>query len=634
MTALSQIRCESFKSFTKAQLDVAELPVGLHLVRGRNLLNPGLGSNGSGKSTFFADAPTWCLYGQTIGGLRTTDVQPWGSKKAAAKASVELTDSEGTTHAVSRGPRTSELLVDDKLVGQPEVDALVGLDLNAWSQAVVWGQNAPFFYDLTPAAKMALLSSALGLERWDRRAEAAGKRARRLEARRSEVEGEARGLEAAAEHARDSLRTAREAASRWGLEHARRAEAAAAALVSARGRAGELEIRRGEAALEAERVGLDLRAAQEDADAARAEVTRLQAAASAARAASLSAMGDLGAAKERLKQLEAYPGECPECGQSVPRAHVRAKAKAQAAAVKELARAHREARELAEAADAALAEAEGKTGEVARKRRAAEEALRGAEGRQHLLERELAAARATEAAAEREAAAVEGEENPHREAAQAARARLREVEADVRAKSILAERLGASAERAKFWARGFREIRLGIVEDLLAELADATADVLDRLSMGEWAVEYLTERETKSGTQRALLVVVRAPGAPAGGVRWESYSGGERQRLRLAGTVALSEVLLARAGASVDFRVLDEPTRGLSAEGVQELVEVLADYAEQAGLKIFFIDHAAVDSDRFASTTTVESGAGGARLSATTPSGGGRSSRPTRGGRR
>ena len=138
--------------------------------------------------------------------------------------------------------------------------------------------------------------------------------------------------------------------------------------------------------------------------------------------------------------------------------------------------------------------------------------------------------------------------------------------------------------------------------------------MLDGLGLGDWSVDYATERETKSKTtQRALTTTVRSPSAPDG-VRWEVYSGGERQRLRLAGALALSEVLLAHAGVSLDFRVLDEPTRGLSSEGVRDLVEVLGDYAERGGLKIFLIDHVAQEGASFSSMITVENSADGAEV--------------------
>jgi DNA repair exonuclease SbcCD ATPase subunit len=319
---------------------------------------------------------------------------------------------------------------------------------------------------------------------------------------------------------------------------------------------------------------------------------------------------------EAARASFAESGTCPACGQRVAKKDAGRHAGELRDQIKDVRRAFRSLESAAEgltqkveAAAKALSASEDELYELEAAERRADSSLR-------LLEREAATARAQLTQAEAELARVEGEENPHREAAQEARRRLRAVEAELGEKEARARKLAASVERAEFWARGFRDIRLGIIDDILDDLRATTAEVLDGLGLGDWEVNFTTERETKRGsTSRALAVEIRSISAPEG-IKWGAYSGGETQRLRLAGALALSEVLLAHAGASVDFRVLDEPTRGLSREGVADLVEVLGDYAERAGLKIFMIDHMAVEGARFASTITIEHAAGGARVRA------------------
>lgn len=619
-TSITSVSVEAFRCFAVAsRLDLSALPPGLHRVHGRNLTNTRLGSNGAGKSTLLSDAPTWCLYGRTVGGLRTTDVQSWLTE---ARPRVAVGIRRGSAEQeVARGPRATDLTIDGRAVGQADVNALVGVDLATWPQAVVWGQGQPLFLDLDASAKMELLSSALELERWERRAEAAGARARRLEERQRATEGEARGLAAARDHAREALSAAKSAAERWGREHAELLERAAQAARAARERAAALEGRRGEASLAAERAGMAARDAREAAVAQRRSAGERRREADRAAAELAQLRSTVEEAEAGLAAFSAA-GKCPTCGQVVGKKdagrharEVRSRLAELRAELKRAVAAGAEVEACAAKLEEQLASEEGRLRDL-------EEAERGAEREEALLARELAGALAGAAAAEAAARQAAVEENPHREAAQAARARLREVDREIREREGLAGKLAASAERAKFWARGFREIRLSVIDDLLAELQEATADVLERLGVGEWEVRYSTERETRAGgTRRALAVEIRSPSAPAG-VRWETYSGGERQRLRLAATAALSEVLLARAGASIDVRVLDEPTRGLSPEGIRDLVEMLSEYATSAGLRIFFVDHAAVESDRFASTVTVEhlEGSGAHLLGDATPS--------------
>lgn len=612
MTALVALEVEAFKVFAdRTSFRVAGLAPGLHQVRGANRASPRLESNGAGKSTLFSDAPTWCLYGRTVEGLRTSDVQAWGSKRRA-RVAITLRCIDGRERTVQRGPRASDLTVDGKVVGQEDVDALVGLSFDAWCQAVVFGQGQPLFFDLPPRAKMDLLAEALGLERWERRAEAAAARARRLEARRAGLEGEARGLEAALEHAQAAQRAAQIASERWAGDQAILLEKTAAALKSERARAAGLEARLGDASMASDRAGTAARLLRPDVEALRGALAGLEAECREANAQARradDAVRALDSAAAALKKT----GRCPECKQALSTAKAAAHAKELAARRKaltaELARADKSAQVALQAADRARKALKRDEPRLLK----LEEAERKAEGDLRLLERSVGEARGAAAAAEADLRRTEAAENPHQQASQDARAQAKAIRRQIKEAADKEAALAASAERAQFWAKGFRDIRLGIIDDVLEDMREATASVLDRLGLGEWEVDYATERETKSGTtQRALAVVVRAPSTPQEGARWEAYSGGERQRLRLAGALALSEVLLAHAGVELDFRVLDEPTRGLSREGVRDLVDLLGDYARERELKIFYVDHHSEEGHMFASTIAVERGPRGA----------------------
>lgn len=610
--SLTSIELEAFRNFAKTTtISLGALPPGLYAVRGRNLDNPRLGPNGCGKSTLFSDAPTWCLYGRTTEGLRTTDLKSWTAGKPA-RVELALTI-DPRERAIQRGPRASDLAVDGKIVGQAEVDALVGLTEAAWGQAIIWGQGRPLFFDLAPRDKMALLSDALGLERWERRADAAGDRGRRLEGARDQAAGRLAGLGASRGRAEEALRAARGRADEWGAGRAARLGELASRAAAGQARARDLEGRRGEAAMAADKAGLEAREVREamggarDARDARAQLARDEARAlEAARKELTEVAGQL--------QSFAESGECPTCGQRVKKADADKHIKALEARQVKLSES---IRKLKRSAEVEAKAAEKMTDELSAdedKLVMLELAERRAEGEQRSLERELAGAQAEAAAAARAKTEAESEENPHQAAAQAARREEASLRAEIKECEARVEKLASSIERAQFWAKGFREVRLGIIDEVLDDLRDTTAAVLEDLGLGEWSVDYATERETKSGSiQRALTVTLRSPNAPDG-VRWEVYSGGERQRLRLAGALALSEVLLAHSGVQIDFRVLDEPTRGLSSEGVRDLTEMLATYAEEAKVRLFLIDHMIVESAAFAGIITVVAERNGARV--------------------
>ena len=163
---LVKIKIEGFKNFDQAaSLHLDQLAPGLHLVRGRNLVNERLGANGAGKTTFFSDAPTWCLFGRTVGGLRTGECQTWLSDKPPI-VSVTMRHNDDVEYLITRGPKATQLEINGRAVGQEDVDALIGLSYDAWGQAIIFGQGQPLFFDLTAANKMDLLATALNLERW------------------------------------------------------------------------------------------------------------------------------------------------------------------------------------------------------------------------------------------------------------------------------------------------------------------------------------------------------------------------------------------------------------------------------------------------------------------------------------
>lgn len=611
-TSITSIEVEAFKNFAeRTVLHLDDLPAGLHFVRGVNAVNDRLGSNGAGKSTLFSDAVAWCLYGRTIGGLRTTDIASWlTDKKPRVKIGLRRGDAE---HVVQRGPKASQLTIDGKTVGQDDVDALIGVGFAAFGQAVVWGQAQPLFFDLQPRDKMALLSDALDLERWERRATAASARATKLQATLTEITGEILGLEAAEEHAVAAMEDAKDAAARWGEEHVRRLTEMRTNVDDLTKRHAVLEKNRGEedGALESAFLKLDavrpavqeaestLRQAEDDFHAADRERIRLI------------------DAEERVSaELASFSetGVCPTCGQKTSRArldaHITTLEERAAALVDQI----KIANTRIKSATKRVEEAQTRLDDDASEQSALDALSHKHEAQLRQLERDTAVAASRLAEASDALRRVEEEANPHRDAASRAKTRLREVRDDIKEARKEAERYTASVERAQFWAKGFRDIRLTIVDDTVDDLRETTAEVMDDLGLGDWAVDYTTERETKSGTvQRALTVTVRSPAAPEG-VRWEAYSGGERQRLRLAGALALSEVLMASAGAGLDFRVFDEPTRGLSREGVRDLCEALAAYAEDTGVRIFYVDHQSEDGLAFASTVTVIGGEDGAHI--------------------
>jgi len=139
----------------------------------------------------------------------------------------------------------------------------------------------------------------------------------------------------------------------------------------------------------------------------------------------------------------------------------------------------------------------------------------------------------------------------------------------------------------------------------LQELELAANVMLEQMGLIGWQLKYATEKETKKGSiTRGLNVTVLSPRNDRA-VKWECWSGGARQRLRLIGALALSEVLLARVGLEPSLEILDEQCANLSIEGIEDLVDYLHDRAAQLDRVIYLIEHHTVASSKFASTINV-----------------------------
>src|SRR4029077_19584673 len=121
--------------------------------------------------------------------------------------------------------------------------------------------------------------------------------------------------------------------------------------------------------------------------------------------------------------------------------------------------------------------------------------------------------------------------------------------------------------------------QLYVITEVLQELEFVSNAMLADVGLEDWQIKFSIEKETQAGTlQSGLHVTILSPSNDKP-VRWKCWSGGEGQRLRLVGALALSDVLLNHAGITTNLEVLDEPTSHLSQEGVRDLLPFLAERA-------------------------------------------------------
>jgi len=598
-----------FKCFTGTTiLPLTNFQAGLHFLRGRNEFEPRLGSNGAGKSSVW-DALCWCLFGKTPGGLRNPDIKP-----RQGKASTDVTcvlSIDGKTHTIQRTANPNRLWLNKAEVGQEEVEKLIGFNFDVFTHTVLLGQGQPLFFDLPPKTKMELFATVLDLERWERRAAVANTKASDLDDQERSLQSELASNLSSQEEVDISSKEAKARSVKWEKEQQDRVNSY------------EIEIQQHRQRLKQAQSSFDKAGAAYDVvvhtlDELRALTKKttkyysdLRSDYAIGEASIKISRSTLNTLQKQISEL-GQGGTCPTCGQSVKGTdlakHQRELFKEASALTKEInAWPPAELTNDLGQAKVLLEDCERKEREYSAKEREERSVIETLTQTIADLKGSMAGLKASSNDRAREA-------NPFAAQLQTHAKRLNELkadEADIKEEIIKLTRL---MERTKFWVKGFKDVRLYVIDEVLSELELTTNAVLEEVGLVGWKVAYAIEKETKSGTiQRGLNVAIHSPTNKTP-VRWESWSGGESQRLRIIGALALSEVLLNHAGVETNLEILDEPTQHLSAEGVRDCCDFLAARAKQLGRQCWYVDHQSVESARFASVVTVVKDKRGARI--------------------
>lgn len=602
------LELDFFKSFHYVDLALDNYGVGLHFLRGQNKVEPRLGSNGAGKSSLW-DALSWCLYGRTPDGLKGPDVRPWG-KNATTNACLGFSI-DNDQHEILRQAGPNRLFLDGKEIGQETIDRLIGINVETFLHTIVLGQGQPLFFDLQPRQKMEKFSDVLDLNRWDQRASHAGEKVYTLQRLQAELEGELRVTIDRIETTERDLASLKAQSQEFEDDRKKKLDGVEQEVQTAKTRLEKLGSERDRADLAYDGAMTELKQLDKD----HAQLFRqMNEAVVAFEKHDLMLAGMEEIISALRAELKEAGDVCPTCGQPLKGADRK-----------------RHRKQLQDRVDELLDKVEDES-KVSHKLEARVNECRATEKR---LQAQIVGFRKTadEASATLEVTkplCIELEQvvrqrdiyeqelrdatNPFQDQLSKRRKDAKRFAADKRELEERLNKLTGQIERTKFWTKGFRDVRLYVIDEIIQELELATNALLADVGLIDWAVKYDVEKQTKSGTtQRGLTTTILSPTNDKP-VKWEAWSGGERQRLRLVGALAFADVLLSHANVSCNIEVLDEPTRHLSEEGVRDLCDFLMMRAQQLEKAIFYVDHQSVESARFQSVTTVVKTTKGSKL--------------------
>ena len=130
-----------------------------------------------------------------------------------------------------------------------------------------------------------------------------------------------------------------------------------------------------------------------------------------------------------------------------------------------------------------------------------------------------------------------------------------------------------------------------LIEQALPQIESKANEILDRLTMGDMSVRFVTQAAYKDKRRDDLRETLEIQISDSAGVRdYEMFSGGEAFRVNFAIRLALSEVLSQRAGARLQTLVIDEGFGSQDAQGRQRLIEAI-NLVRQDFAKILVITH-------------------------------------------
>lgn len=613
MFCIHSVTLKDFKSFSGTHTFEFPTKYGLYLVTGMNLESPRLGPNGIGKSTLL-DAIYWCFYGRTSRGLKGGDVITWEQKSCIVTVDLTVGD-ERFQITRKQSPNALLFIKDDPIpVDQDYINKALRLSAQAFLYSVLIPQFGDLFFDLSPSDKLTLFTKIMDLDYWMQRSDDAHVLA--VEIGKSKLDSDLvlmrfkTQIETITEDI-ETLNTQVSEFDRIQDELVSKLEAKLRAAKELQPKLVKQLQRDRQFLLGAEERLVTVSKKIKVLEATKNTITKAKTENTVQWGIATSQRLVFETAIERLGELGAL---CPECLQTIDKKHV----------------VH--SRKLIQSKIAPVIEREN---EFKAKDEEFVLELRDTNTKANALAKDLDAITQNRTDFVWGCSRVEGEiernnklivelrteinegtnrANPHIAMLKDKQRSLVHAKEQVAKLERQIEKLEKELAAVTYLVGGFKRVRLFLVEEALQQLELEVNNNLASLGLLNWRIEFDVERENKSGgVTKGFIVLVHAP-KHSKPVRLEAWSGGETQRLRLAGDLGLANLIMERAGLRNTVEFFDEPSRHLSPEGLLDLAETLAQRAETDKKCIYLVDHHSIDFGGFEDTIFIIKDDNGSRI--------------------
>jgi exonuclease SbcC len=151
-----------------------------------------------------------------------------------------------------------------------------------------------------------------------------------------------------------------------------------------------------------------------------------------------------------------------------------------------------------------------------------------------------------------------------------------------------------------------------LIEQALPEIEIEANRLLAKMTDNRMSLRLESQRETKKGDTLETLDIKIAD--ELGTRNYEMYSGGEAFRIDLALRIALSMLLVRRAGASLPILIIDEGFGTQDSSAREKLIEAINSIQDDFE-KIIVITHLEEMKDKFETLINVTKTANGSMIS-------------------
>jgi len=603
----------NFRSFLgRHSLNFNRFSHGVNFVFGENKQEEGLGANGAGKSSLF-EAIYWCLYGKTTRNVRGANVLARSSSDPCSVL-VRL-GIGGKQYEIERRLKPNRLTINGEQVTQADVEQLINLTPEEFQSCILIGQFSSMFFDMQPAQRLQIFSNILDLEKWSKYGKKAAELCRIRYEQLSDLEVKYSTHCSLLRREESLYEENIEKSKNFEKERDRRIKDCEARIENILSSIKEFESSNSKAHNKIKKTKIKLRKYEAEIEDILSIKEELERERSVMRDEASRLEAEISAEERAIQDLDSIGSRCPICFNEITESHKNTEIKNREEIIERLSEKFDKLVQPYEEIKAAISEADERIRQLSELIAECKSTIPVLENSIKSNDKTIDQYKSLIEQAASEKTCVENMMNLYEEESKKNMETISSLKSKIERLSRKKKLCEKDMEAYEFWSKEFSKVRLMIIENAVSHLTLETNSILGQLGMGDWSIKFDIARETKSGSISSGFHLMVTPPGNRDPIPIECFSGGEVQRLRMATTFGLANLIQNSKGINTNIEIYDEPSQHLSEEGITDLVEFLSYRARSQRKQIWFIDHRTVNFGDFTSVITVIKDNNGSRIS-------------------